>query len=70
MDHSRQGETEKIRLFGIIKSGWFNAGQQFEILGDSINVNGMQWTPVLYNGEEDPDFLKTDAIHLSNYNYG
>jgi hypothetical protein len=49
---------------GKIDDGWFNAGQEFEILGEPIHVNGQDWTPIVYDGEEDPDFIKTAAVKI------
>ena len=51
---------------GKIRKGWWGAGKEFQILGPSINVKNQYWTPILYDGEEDPDFLKTEAIELIN----
>lgn len=45
-----------------IKNGWYGAGDEVEILGEPITVNGMEWTPVLEDGEEDPTFHKTAGI--------
>jgi hypothetical protein len=45
-----------------IKDGWEDAGRHGEQLGDPIEVNGMSWTPVLFQDEEDPDFFKTAAL--------
>lgn len=65
MKAQSQGEQKPVKnLRGEIETGWYDAGKKFEILGDSIEVNGMRWTPVLYDGHEDPDFLKTHAIKL------
>ena len=65
---SRAEVLEKIKgtdnLRGMINDGWHEAGRSFEILGDSITVGGTQWTPILYDDAEDPDFLKTNAIKL------
>lgn len=45
-----------------IKEAWGDAGQQGLRIGKDYMVNGMTWTPVLWDGEEDPDFIKSHAI--------
>lgn len=47
---------------GVIASDYFDAGREFTILGDAILVNGTAWVPILYDNEDDPDFLKADAV--------
>lgn len=47
-----------------IKEGWLEAGRKLTVLGEPIIVNGMSWTPVLFDDEEDPDFHKTAAIKI------
>jgi hypothetical protein len=47
-----------------VKPGWEGAGKVAEILGESVIVNGMSWTPVLFDGEEDPEFFKSIGLFL------
>lgn len=47
-----------------VKKGWYDAGKIFFILGDSVRVNVMDWTPIVYDGEEDPDWIKTSAVEI------
>ncbi len=39
-------------------------GEEFEILGKPIDVDGMLWTPVRSLNEEDPEFVKTDSLEV------
>lgn len=48
----------------IIKDGWGSAGRQGKILGTPFNVNGMEWTPILWDGDEDPDWYKADGLEI------
>lgn len=48
-----------------MKAGFEDAGRLGQSLGEHITVNGMQWTPVLWDGEDEPDFVKSKGIeHL------
>ena len=46
-----------------IKDGWVDEGKSGVVLGDSVWVEQF-WTPVLWDGEEDPDFVKTAGIDI------
>ena len=45
-----------------VKHGYQNAGQQGERLGADVVVQGMSWTPVLWDEEEDPSWFKTKGL--------
>ena len=46
-----------------IKRGWFDEGKTGVILETTpFYVNGMSWTAVLWDDEEDPDFFKTSGL--------
>ena len=44
-----------------IKQGWEDAGRIGKQLGEPIFVQQL-WTPVLFDGEDDPSFFKTAAL--------
>jgi len=46
-----------------IKNGWHGAGRTCEVLGDPVFVL-QNWSPVLWDDEEDPDFIKTAALEF------
>ncbi len=49
----------------VVKAGFVDAGRKGRSLGEHITVNGMQWTPVLWDDEEDPEFFKSFGLdHL------
>ena len=45
-----------------IKAGWEGAGMLVIKVGEPIVVNGMSWTPVVEEPEEDPSFFKTAGL--------
>lgn len=47
---------------GKIADGYHNAGREFQILGFSVNVNDRLWVPVLFDDEQEPDWLKSSAV--------
>lgn len=53
-------EKEKLR----IKKGWHQEGREGVRLGPDIIPPGhqMPWTPVLWDGEDDPDFHKSVGL--------
>lgn len=51
--------TQEIRL--RIKDGWGEAGREGIRLGPDIFCL-QNWTPVLWDGEEDPTFHKSDGL--------
>lgn len=47
----------------VIKAGWEGAGKQGKVVGCAINSETTQeWTPVLWDGEEDPEFFKSAGL--------
>jgi len=49
----------------VIKEGWEGAGRVGYTVGPlEVKVCGQKWTPVLWNGEEDPDWHKTAGLRL------
>ena len=49
---------------GRVKEGWQDAGRQFDVLGSSIELNGTWWTPIIFDMEEDPTWIKTRAFEF------
>lgn len=50
-----------------IKSGFEGAGRRGWVLGSTLTLyeNGtMKWVPVLWDGEEDPDWFKADGLKV------
>lgn len=47
-----------------IKKGWDREYRTGKTLGKSKIVNGMEWTPVLWDDEEDPDWHKTRGLNF------
>lgn len=45
-----------------IKKGWHEAGRKLFILGEPIRVNVQDWTPIIFDGDEDPTYMKTAAV--------
>lgn len=48
----------------VIKPGWEGAGKEFTILGPSVELRGQQWTPCIFDNEEDPEWMKTVSFKL------
>ena len=46
----------------IVKEGFVDAGKEGVAIGGPINVNGLNWQAVLWNGEEDPNFFKAYGL--------
>lgn len=46
-----------------IMAGWDQAGKLGHRLGADILVGGQTWTPVLWDGEEDPDWHKAAGLN-------
>lgn len=65
LDHNgRKIRIRKQRLKTcIINMGWENAGRRGKIIGNNIYTKQL-WTPVLWDGEEDPDFHKTQGLTI------
>ena len=52
-----------------IKNGWDQAGRIGHVIGKLITTeDGMSWTPVLWEGEEDPDWSKSSALEEFDIN--
>lgn len=49
-------------LLVAIKEGWEGAGRLGYAVGPDVMVSGQEWTPVLWNGEEDPDWHKSAGL--------
>lgn len=47
-----------------IKKNWYNAGDTGTCLGNPINIDGILWVPVLFDGSEDPDFHKSSGLEV------
>lgn len=45
-----------------IAIGWDRAGRYGEIIGASVHMGGLWWTPVEWDDEEDPDWHKTAGL--------
>ncbi len=45
-----------------IRPSWHGAGQTGTRLGSEIFVGTMGWTPVIWDGEEDPEWFKTHGL--------
>ena len=49
----------------VVRPGWVDAGRRGRSLGEHITVNGMQWTPVLWDDADEPAFAKSITLeHL------
>ena len=44
-----------------VKDGWSDAGRSCTILGEDVFIL-QNWTPVLWDDEEDPTFVKSAAL--------
>lgn len=53
----RTHECHKIR----IKDGWEDAGRLGQTVGNDI-IQGNKWTPIVWDGEDDPEFHKTRGL--------
>lgn len=45
-----------------IKKGWCEAGKSGVRVGADFPINGQLWTPILWDGEEDPDWHKAAGL--------
>lgn len=45
-----------------IANKWEDAGKQGKIIGASVLMGGLWWTPVEWDDEEDPDWHKTSGL--------
>lgn len=45
-----------------IAENWFDAGRAGFRVGPDFSVNGTLWTPILFDGEEDPDLYKAESL--------
>lgn len=50
-----------------IKKGWDKAGRLGKVLGESIIYRDIEWTPVIWEEEEDPDWNKTIGLELFEF---
>ena len=48
----------------IIKEGWEDAGKIGEVIGEVqyLTAAGQEWTPVLWDGDEDPSWCKSAGL--------
>lgn len=46
-----------------IKVGWWGEGLTGRVLGRDVFVE-QYWTPILWDGDEDPSFFKTAGIEV------
>lgn len=44
-----------------IKDGWHDAGKEGFIIGEEALI-GQYWTPVLWDGDDDPDWHKSAGL--------
>lgn len=53
-------EAQMVR----IKTGWENSGKLGVALGEPVTIyrNSQEWLPVIWQGEEDPDWHKLAGI--------
>jgi hypothetical protein len=54
-------DTKFTRLRVQIRDGWMHEGKQGTLLGPPVYAQ-QNWSPVLWDGEEDPDFHKTKGL--------
>jgi hypothetical protein len=47
-----------------IRPGWDKAGRRGVTIGKSVVVGGTFWTPVTWDGEDDPDWFKTAGLEV------
>jgi hypothetical protein len=45
-----------------IKTGWDGAGRSGTVIGKPTYQGGQPWTPVVWDDDEDPDWIKTAAV--------
>lgn len=45
-----------------IREGWDSAGSSGDRLGPDVSAGGLRWTPILFDGCEDPDLHKANAL--------
>lgn len=56
------GRVERANpVYVVIRDGWENAGKRGMVLGPPVFVE-QNWTPVLWDDEDDPDFHKTAGL--------
>lgn len=48
----------------MIKTGVEGAGRKGWLVGSILEINGMRWAPVLWDGEEDPDWFKAGCLKV------
>lgn len=54
-------KTLRVRM----RAGFLDAGRLGHMLGTvSFMLNGQNWTPVVWDDEEDPDFIKSAALEI------
>jgi chromosome segregation ATPase len=53
----KKSEPQRVTL----RSGWGNCGRDGTAIGPNIELD-QPWTPVLWDGEEDPEFFKTAGL--------
>lgn len=60
---SKKPKTPSADLVRVrIRGGWMDAGRKGRTIGPAKVVNGTSWTPLVWDGEEDPDFFKTAGL--------
>ena len=47
-----------------VKEPWKGHGIYGRPLGQAILLNGMSWTPVVWDGDEDPNWCRTRALAI------
>lgn len=45
-----------------IKKGWLGEGRKCTVLGKDVEVGGMDWTPIVFDDEGDPDWYKSSSL--------
>lgn len=53
-------EKQEERL--KIAQHWYDAGREGVRVAPDFEVNDITWTPILFDGEEDPDLYKADSL--------
>lgn len=51
----------------MIAGGVEGAGRRGWLVGSILEINGMRWAPVLWDGEEDPDFFKAHCLKVQTW---
>jgi hypothetical protein len=66
IDNNEQIFSMPSQLRCIVKDGWYDAGKTGVVLFDKPVQDhvGMDWTAVLWDDEEDPDFHKTRSLKI------